>query len=180
MIALPRGRRVALALGGIFISAAIMRTQLADALVVRGDGCLYRARPACAFRYYRRAMWFDSDNGLAVDRFVFVAMMTRDRAALDEGVGLASTYLRRHPDDSVVRMDRAMVYRAAGRNARALLDFAIVGRHTHDARALTFAGFAAKSIGQRARAKTFWLAALAFAPGFPPARHALDRARSAP
>ncbi|MEO6835921.1 MAG: hypothetical protein ABI231_08455 [Candidatus Tumulicola sp.] len=171
-------RRLELALSGIVISACLLRTQLADALVVRGDGCLYRARPSLALQYYRRALWLDANDGTAVDRFVFVAMTLREGGALRDGIAVASRYLERNPDDDVVRMDRAMAYRATGRPAQAVTDFATVGRRTKDARALTFAGFAAEEIGQRDRARAFWHSAVAIDPGFPAAQHALTRSGS--
>lgn len=180
MTALPAWRRLGLAVVAILVSAWTLRGPVAGGLVLRGDGCLYRAHPAAALGYYRRAIWFAPDEMLAVDRFAFVAMTLRDRAAMRVGIQLASAYLRRHPGDDVVRMDRAMAYRAAGDPADALPDFAEVGRRTNDARAFAFAGFAADSIGRRARARAFWHAALALVPGFPVAKHALARTSGVP
>lgn len=172
-------RRLCLACIGIGLSAWVLRPQLADALVLRGDACLYGAQPFSALRYYRRAAWIDPSDGVAVDRFAFVAMTTHEPAALREGIGLASSYLRRRGDDDVVRMDRAMAYRALRDPGRALEDFAAVGRRTRDVRALTFAGYAAAAVGQSVRARALWRSALALAPGFPAALHALTRLRTA-
>ena len=58
-------RRTLLALAGVGISAAMLRAQLSDALVVRGDEFLYRAEPARALAYYRRALAVDRDDGAA-------------------------------------------------------------------------------------------------------------------
>ncbi|MGA8533595.1 MAG: hypothetical protein WB615_05760 [Candidatus Tumulicola sp.] len=173
-------RRLAPALGGVAISAVLLRGQLADALVVRGDECLFRARPAASLRYYRRAIWIDPRDSVAVDRLLFVAMTLRDRRALDDGIVSATRYLEWKPDDNVVRLDRAMACRVTGRQSEALGDFAIVGRATHDARALTFAGYAAQAIGQPRRASYFWRAALLLSPDFPAAKHALARAAASP
>lgn len=177
---LPASRRLGLALCGIVVSACLLRAPVADALVVRGDGCLYRSRPVAALRYYRRAIWIDANDGSAVDRFVFVAMTLRDRVALRAGIAFASRYLTRNRDDAVVRMDRAMAYRIVGQPARALGDFAIVGRSAKDPRAYAFAGFAANAVGRRNLARGFWRAAIAIEPRFPVARHALDRMKAAP
>jgi tetratricopeptide (TPR) repeat protein len=170
-------RRVMLAVAGAGLSAVILRPQIADALVVRGDEFLYRAQPARALPYYRRALNLDGDDAAAVDRFAFVSMMLRDPAAIDETIRDTSAYLNRHPDDTIVRMDRAMAYRRAGISRGELADFAFVGARTMDPRALTFAGFAADGLGRRSLARRFWRAAIAAQPGFPSAIRALERRR---
>jgi tetratricopeptide (TPR) repeat protein len=170
-------RRTLLALTGVAISALLLRPQISDALVVRGDEFLYRSLPSRALAYYGRALAVDGDDAAAADRFAFVSMMLRDRAALNESLRVTSAYLIRHPEDSVVRMDRAMAYRAAGIPRGALDDFALVGARTGDARALTFAGYAADGLGERSLARRFWRAAIGSQPGFPPAVHALERRR---
>jgi tetratricopeptide (TPR) repeat protein len=168
-------RRTLLALVGVGISAGLLRPQLSDALVVRGDEFLYRAQPAGALRYYRRAILVDGDDGAAADRLAFVATMVRDPNALAGAVRATTVYLHAHPDDDLVRMDRAMAYRAIGDARAAMDDFAIVGAHTGDPRALTFAGYAARRLGRRSLARRFWHAALTLHPGFPPALRALER-----
>lgn len=172
---IPVTRRLALAIIGIVIAATVLRPQLSDALVLRGDGCLYRGQSAAALRYYRRAMAIDAADGVAVDRFAFVAMTSHDSGALADAIAFATAYLSRHEVDEVVRMDRAMAYRATGDADRAMSDFADVGARTRDVRALTFAGYAARAAGRRERARAFWRSAIALAPGFPPALHGLQR-----
>lgn len=169
----PR-RRLVLAVLAIAGASVLLHAQLASDLVVRGDECLYRSRPLAALSFYRRALWFDSGNGVAADRFLFVAMTLRNLQELRSGIELASRYLTLDPADDAVRMDRAMAYRVTGQPERAMLDFAIVGRRTRDARALAFAGFAAESIGRSRLARGFWRTALAFAPRFAVAKRALD------
>jgi tetratricopeptide (TPR) repeat protein len=168
-------RRTVLALLGIVVSAGILRPQISDALVVRGDEFLYRADAARALDYYRRALAVDGDDGAAVDRFAFVATMVRDARVNAEALRETSAYLQRHPDDAIVRMDRAMAYRAAGIARGALADFALVGARTNDPRALTFAGYAAQRSGDAALARRLWRAALALQPGFVAAKRALER-----
>jgi hypothetical protein len=167
-------RRTLLALTGVAISALLLRSQVADALVVRGDEFLYRAQPSRALGYYARALMVDSDDGAAADRFAFVAMIVRDRRAITETLRETTVYLQRHPEDSVVRMDRAMAYRVAGVARGAMEDFALVGARTGDPRALTFAGYAADSLGRRTLARRFWRAAIGAQPGFPSAIRALE------
>jgi tetratricopeptide (TPR) repeat protein len=168
-------RRTVLAALGVGIAAALLRPQLADALVVRGDEFLYRGDPARSLEFYRRALVADPDDGAAVDRFAFAATSLRDRAALAEAIGRACDYLRRHPEDTAVRMDRAMAYRRFGDARRALADFALVGARTADPRALTFAGFEARGLGESNLARRFWRSAVAVRPRFPAAVRALER-----
>jgi Flp pilus assembly protein TadD len=117
----------------------------------------------------------DGNDGAAADRFAFVAAMTRDPSADAEALRETSAYLERHPDDTVVRMDRAMAYRAAGLSGAALADFSLVGALTNDPRAFTFAGYAAERSGDTPLARRMWHAALALQPGFIAAKRALER-----
>jgi hypothetical protein len=168
-------RRFGLALTGVALSAYLLRPQIADALLIRGDERLYRGDPTDALRYYRRALWIDATDGAAVDRFLFVATQLHDAASEREGVALAGRYLRLRKDADV-QFDRAMANRALGRLGRALADFAAVGRASRDARAYAFAGYAADALGERARAIAMWRAALSLDSGLPAARDALRRA----
>jgi tetratricopeptide (TPR) repeat protein len=168
-------RRLLLATTGIAVAAVALRGSVADALVVRGDEFLYKGSQARALRYYGRALWMDPLDGTAVDRVAFVATMSGNADDLRNAIRMASEYLVLVPQDDRVRMDRAMAYRRVGEKARALSDFAIVGRRDKDARALTFAGFAAADLGELQCARAFWMAALSLAPEFPAPRHALER-----
>jgi tetratricopeptide (TPR) repeat protein len=170
-------RRIALALCGIATAAWILRPQISDALVARGDEFLYRADARRALEFYRRALGVDGDDGAAADRFAFVAAMLRDSSANAEALRETSAYLQRHPDDMIVRMDRAMAYRAAGISQAALSDFSLVGARTNDPRAFTFAGYAAERSGDAPLARRLWRAALALQPAFIAAQRALERKR---
>ena len=175
MSVLHPARRIALAIAAVAVSGILLRGQMAQALVVRGDEFLYRSDSKSALRYYRRALRFDATNGVALDRLLFVATVLRDRAGMRGGVERAARYLERRPDDDVIRMDRAMACRALGEDSIAWADFEIVGYRMRDARALTLAGFAARAIAREAAARRLWHAALALAPEMPAASHALAR-----
>ena len=167
-------RRLALAVAGVIIAAWMLRPQLAQALVVRGDEQLYRGRASDALRYYDRAVRLNPCDGVAVDRYAFVALTLRKRQSVDAAIALASAYLLL-ADDDAVRFDRAMAYRERGRLKDALADFTRVGLHAHDATALTFAGLAAMRLGRRPNAIELFRRAVAFAPKWLPARRALRR-----
>jgi tetratricopeptide (TPR) repeat protein len=174
---LTRARRVCLALSGIAIAAWILRPQLADSLVLRGDGFLYRAKPLSALRFYERAVAIDPQNEVAVDRYAFVAMTTHAAPAIAHSIRFASAFLRAHPDDAVVRLDRAQAYRASGHFGEALQDFARVGLRRRDPAALAFAGYAAYATGQAATARRYWRAALELQPDLPAALDGLKKTR---
>lgn len=170
---IPIARRVALALSGVLVAGYLLRPQISEALVIRGDERLYRGSTADALVYYRRAIEADPLDGPAVDRLLFGAVSLRDRRAVGDAIQLASQYLRRRPSDDVVRMDRAMAFRLLGDSRRAADDFERVGIRKQDAIALTFAGYAAAALHQRTRAIALWRRALIVDPGFLAARHAL-------
>lgn len=168
-------RRIFVAAAAVAASAILLRAQIADALVVRGDEFLYRSNSAAALRYYSRALHFDAGSATALDRLLFVAVYLRDRVATHDAVLRAAGYLSRRPDDDVIRMDRAMACRALGENQDARDDFAVAGYRSRDARALALAGFAAKAMGRHGAAYRLWRAAAVLAPGMPAVRHALAR-----
>ena len=173
MSEIPIFRRIALALTGIVLSAYLLRPQISQALVIRGDERLYRGSAADALIYYRRAIEADPTDGDAVDRFSFGAISLRNRALVRAGIEFASEYLRRRPEDDVVRMDRAMACRLVGDWRCAADDFERAGVRKRDATALTFAGYAALALHQRTRAIALWQRALTVNSGFVAARHAL-------
>lgn len=170
---IPIARRIVLALTGVVMSGYLLRPQISQALVIRGDERLYRGSPADALTYYRRAIAADPLDGSATDRFAFGAVSLREPALVRDAIELSSQYLRRRPDDDVVRMDRAMAFRLLRDWRDAADDFARVGERERDATALTFAGYAAKALHEQKRATAFWQQALTVDPSFRAARHAL-------
>jgi tetratricopeptide (TPR) repeat protein len=175
---IPIARRFVLALTGVLVGGYLLRPQVSEALVIRGDERLYRGSAADAMIYYRRAIEADPLDGAAVDRLLFGAISLRDRRIVRDAIQPASAYLRRRPNDDVVRMDRAMAFRLLGDWGRAADDFQRAGLRERDATALTFAGYAALAMHQKARALALWRSALSVDSRFVAARHAL-RARTA-
>jgi tetratricopeptide (TPR) repeat protein len=157
------------------VSGVLLHGQLSDALVVRGDGALYRARAGDALGYYRRALWMDPEDGVAIDRLAFVALLSGDVRTRVDAVAICSAWLVRHPADTAVRLDRAQLLRRLGQPDAARRDFEIAGFHSADPSALAFAGFIALRRGDRQAAKRDFTAALHLAPGFTVARRGLAR-----
>lgn len=175
MSEIPIVRRITLALTGIVMSGYLLRPQISQALVIRGDERLYRGSAADALIYYRRAIAADPLDGSAVDRFAFGAVSLRKPALVRDAIELSSQYLRRRPDDDVVRMDRAMAFRLLRDWRHAADDFARAGERERDATALTLAGYAAKALHEEKRATALWRQALVFDRSFRAARRALNK-----
>ncbi len=173
MSEIPVARRIALALAGIVVSGFVLRPQISQALVIRGDERLYRGSASDALVYYRRAIAVDSLDASAVDRFAFAAVSLREPVLVRDAIELSSKYLRRRPDDDIVRMDRAMAFRSVGDWPQAADDFARVGERERNATALTFAGYAAAALHDDKRAIELWDKALAVDGSFLAARRAL-------
>lgn len=168
-------RRLALVAIALGISAVILRPQLASSLVIRGDDFAYRGNLQRAREMYQRAMWVNSDDGTAVDRYAFSALLSHEPHLLRAGVATASRYLAGHQDDATVLMDRGLLLQTLHNYAQAEGDFARVGALTHDARALTFAGFNALHAGDHRDARAYFARASAIDPSFIPAKRGLAR-----
>ncbi len=168
-------RRFAIASMAILAAGLLMRAQLSSALVVRGDEYLYRARPAEAARFYRRALFFDASDAAAIDRIDVLAILAHNAGQLRSAVWVSSAYLAAHPGDATIRADRALVYRLLGRDDRAQADFGIAGAQRGDPLDLSFAASLARAHGNLARARTYWRAALKSDPRYAPALRGLGR-----
>lgn len=168
-------RRLALVGLALGASTIMLHEQLSSALVTRGDALTYAGDLAAARTMYLRALWFDAGNGVAEDRYVFAAMATHEVRALAEAARLASAYLRDHPNDEVVRMDRALCEQRLGMTARAADDFERVGRTRGDARALMFAALDRSRAGRVQAARELLRTAIALDPTFTPARRSIAR-----
>jgi tetratricopeptide (TPR) repeat protein len=125
MKSFTRIRRFAVALTGIAIATGVFRSQVAEALVVRGDDFMYRGNRLSALKHYARAVEIDSDLSVAVDRYVFVSMEQHTAAALRSAISTANAFLSRHPTDATVRADRALCYLTLRQYAAAMQDFEI-------------------------------------------------------
>ena len=125
MKGVTRIRRFAVALTGLAIASGVFRSQVAQALVVRGDDFMYRGNRQSALKHYARAVVMDPDLSVAVDRYVFVSMEAHTAAAVRSGILTANAFLSRHPTDATVHADRALCYLTLRRYAAAMQDFEI-------------------------------------------------------
>jgi tetratricopeptide (TPR) repeat protein len=172
----PRpARRMALAIVAIAMTALVMHVPLSYALVQRGDDLLYQGNATRALAFYARALVFDADNAVAVDRYAFVAMTLRGRPALRHAINMADRLLESDAANAVVRMDRALCEWKLDAAQQAEVDFARVARERRDARAYVFAGYAALRAGNRRQAVLWWKNALRLRASYEPAERALRR-----
>lgn len=167
--------RVALTVVAIACSLVLLRGQLSSALVTRGDALAYWGVRDEARLMYARALFFDDTNGVAADRYVFDAALSKNAVVLRDGVTVASAYLARVPDDGAVLMDRAMCYQHEGSLKAAIPDFERAGRYDRDPRALMFAALDERASHHRPRARLLLRAAIALDHNFGPARLELAR-----
>ena len=168
-------RRVCVAAVAVALTGLIVRPQLSLSLALRGDDDAARSDTRAAWGHYERALLVDPDNGVAVDRLLFSALMAHDVPRLRLEIERASTYLRSHPSEAAVLADRALAYHVLHEYARASSDFALAGERTKDARALTFAALDARRADMKERSALLIRRAVRIAPSFIPARRALER-----
>jgi tetratricopeptide (TPR) repeat protein len=170
-------RRLAMAAAAIAVSGLIAHRQISTMLVQRGDVALV-SHAAHASSLYRRALFFDPGDMVAVDRLMFLALLSHNATQLHEAMSLAATELERHPGDSAIRMDRALCEQVLRRYDDAENDFETVGRHQRDARALLFAADDESRLGHASRALALLETARLAEPGFIPVTVAIRRMES--
>lgn len=170
-------RRLSVATVSLALATLLFHTQLADALVIRGDDFLIQNRFGAASDRYLRALWFDAGSKTAADRYIFVSLQRRSRDKIRSAIGVADAFLSAHGLDSTILFDRAMCYLTLRRYRAALLDFKRAAYLTRDPQAFVFAGWAAKRAGKRAEAVELWRAALRLRIRYAPAAAALAELR---
>lgn len=170
---LSRGRRACVAAFALAASAVLFRSQVADALVVRGDDFLYRGDRAAALLHYKRALSIDGHSEAAADRFVFIEMQQRTGKSLRDAVAVSTVALSAQPHDAVLLADRALCLLLLRRYDAARSDFESAARINDDARYYTFAGWASFHAGNLIAARALWRAALRADPRFRAASMAL-------
>lgn len=160
MTPFSRMRRFAIVATALLFAACLFRSQIAQALVVRGDDYLYQGRLAEAQERYGRALTFDSGLEVAADRFVFVSMERHTKTSLEKGIQTATEFLRAQPNDVTLLADRGLCYLVARQYTAARRDFARAAAISDSASDFVFAGWAARRGGDRVGARRLWQRAL--------------------
>lgn len=172
-----RVRRFAVAVLALSCASVLFRTQVADALVIRGDEYMYRGDRRAALDRYKRALTIAPGLQVAADRYVFVSLERQTPASLREAVAIADRYLGQHPSDAAVLSDRALCHLHLQEYALAQRDFEQAARSSHAVNDYVFAGWAAARAGHRRQAAGLWREALRVHPGYRPALAALSEHR---
>jgi hypothetical protein len=161
----------------LVISACLLRAQISSAVVTRGDDLAFWGNEHAAVGKYSLALWIDANNDIAADRFAFAAVRVHDPVLMSEAIRITAKALSANPLNETLIMDRALCLHAGGSYARAATDFATVGRLRRDARALTFAALDLQRIHRTSEARALLRTAIAYEPGFLPARRAFERSK---
>lgn len=168
-------RRTVLVLIAVAISAVLLRAQISSALLTRGDTFAFYGAQSDARDAYARALLLDRDNAVAADRLVFALAFSKRRTNVERAVTIASRFLSSHPNDVKLLMDRALSLQHLGRLTQARADFVRAGLLARDPRALFFGALDASRTRDIAGMQRLLRMAVAFDPGFVPARRALER-----
>jgi hypothetical protein len=169
-ITLRRWSLIALA---VVSSGTLLHGQLSTMLVERGDALSYTNAGAAA-QLYRRALWFDRANAVAVDRLLMRAVVSHDPLALRSAERIGRSALAQH-DNATLRMDYALVLQVERRYAQAATEFSIVASATSDPRAYLFAADDLRRIGSVKQGHLLLLRARRLAPSFHPLLAAIAR-----
>lgn len=168
-------RRGLIAALALVISAVILRPQLSNALVIRGDDLAYGGQALKARRMYVRAIVLDPENATAVDRLAFAEIISHRSREVRDAINGTSAYLDRHRSDAIILADRALGFQVLHDYRSAQRDFQLAGRLTRNPQTLTFAGFAALHARDGVDARKSFRAALIIDPSYVPARRGLAR-----
>lgn len=177
MNARARGRRIAAAALALVLAFLLFRTQLAAAVVTRGDDALRSGDADGALRFYARALLIDRSSTIAADRLAFRLSLRHDPVYAHKAIALASAALAQGPATPSLLADRAFAELQLQAWAAAERDFVRAGDIGRDARYEQFAARMALRRNDKRSARADALRALTWDPTFSPARALLRSLR---
>jgi tetratricopeptide (TPR) repeat protein len=175
MIRIPRARRIVLASLSLACAAILFRTNVAAALVTRGDDLLRAGDVDGAVARYARAERLDGASAVAADRLAFFLLVRRRRGDAALAYAVADRALRIVPADPALLADRAFAAQRLGRWSEAERDFLRAAQLGRDPRYAHLAARSAAHRGDRRAARADLRTALAIDTGYDPAKALLRR-----
>jgi len=175
IVDVPLARRLLIPLIAIPIAGVLFHAQLADGLVIRGDGEFQAGKAASAEKFYQRARWFDHDSMVAAERITTLGIMIRDATYIHEAMLVADDELSHQPGDTVVRQNRAILEQKLGQRERAYADWRLVALQTTNPVVVEYAARDAERHHQFDLARRFYQRTLQLSPDRASARTALHR-----
>jgi hypothetical protein len=170
---LGRGRRCVLAAVSLAFAAALFRTQVASALVTRGDDLLRDGNVDGAVRSYSRARRLDAGSAVAADRLAFYLVLRGRDGDAALAYSIAGDALLFAPRDPALLADRGFAAERLARWASAESSFAAAGSAARDPRYFHLAARMAQRAHDAFAFRRDLRDALAFDASYSPARAAL-------
>jgi tetratricopeptide (TPR) repeat protein len=177
VIGIPLWRRCAIAVVALPLAACCFHSQVASALITRGDDAMRNGDRTAGIGYYARALALDAQTSRAADRLAFTLAMRREPGDAQAAIAVATNALVRTPNDAALLADRGLAEQRLDRWRAAETDFIRAGAAAHDARFDHLAGRIALRLGNIPDAKRLFARALLVDRTFAPARAALARLR---
>lgn len=106
---MSRARRFILLAIILAIIIPPLRPFMAMSLADRAQTYLVYGHYDAAFRYIKRALWFDDRSGMAEDELGFLGSFASDPESLRRVDAYLTRYLALRPDDAQVMWDRGMI-----------------------------------------------------------------------
>jgi hypothetical protein len=147
---IPTHRAFTAALIGIVVAGILLRPQIALAVIGRGDDALRAGDLRAAVRYYNRALSFDPDSEVAIDRLAIAGILSHDVGTEKVASQRVALALRRRYNE-MLTLDEALLNLKLHNLWGAREAFLRVASHHRDPRALVFANAVTRRLRRIAR-----------------------------
>jgi hypothetical protein len=147
---IPTHRAFTVVLMGIIVAGILLRPQIAFAVIGRGDDALRAGDLRAAVRYYNRALSFDPDSEVAIDRLAIAGILGHDAGTEKAASQRVASALRRRYNETLM-FDEALLNLTLHNLWGARKAFLTIASHDRDPRALVFANAVTRRLRRSAR-----------------------------